>query len=1058
MALKGDLDSLDLGQVFQMLAINHKDGVLGVFGEGRPKALRFSSEGVTLQFDPAYYETRILERLRRQGRLSAEQMRLVEANRRSSGRSTLDVLIEMDFIDQGEVDNEYRAFMEEDIYELFFQKGARFEFFEGRLLLEEAGGFVDDRYSFNPGSVVMEAARRMDEWEMIRQRIPDRGEVYVKTSREGDPSLLDLASSRTALALADGWRSIDQILGASGRSEFDMTKSIMTLVDSGMLAPLDPRQYAATGVSALAEGRCAEAANLFERAGQRGFGLPEVLGAAGRAREENADFAVAAARYREYAVALSQESRMAEAARALLDAAELIPTDLAARKELVRIGLQAPDVARAAGYDAQALGRALHKNFTDAGDFDGARELLGWMIEANPDDMELRRALITCVTASGDQKALIELYEQTADHLISRREPSKAIPYLQKILMIDRSRNDVKERIKDLYKADERRRHRRNGTVTLALCAGFLAVLGGLFAFYERSAAAVLETVDVDSMISRSEFDQAKEALDGFRERYPLSLSAFRSNELVAKVAAAKRGHEAKLELERQQLQRLRLEQAKRATEILDRARATASRGDLVGALSGLRETLAAAPEDWKNSAEVQSEIAGVEDYLEKAGKTFAEARAHEAKGELEAARELYGTILMRYAEAPLAKDVRIPVRLETTPPGAEIEADGRMLEERTPTVLHLLPRSRAEVSISRRGYEPVRIMLETGDELEDQAIVLKRRPSMSAALPARALAAPAFDGELTFVALAGGRLQTIRTKDGESIASYEVPDLGELFATPAVDRGTLYFGDSNGRCVALHTNGRTERWVTRVDGAVRTTPLVLEDVVLFGTANGSLQALDRKSGQTVRKLALGGRIVTAAQRVGGFYVIGVEQQQQGELVLLDEGASQVVRRIALGAAPIEVLALGESRVLVATDRGGLAAHDVAAEESMLWSLAGTGPSEARPIVDRGNVLFAPDRELLELDGISGVVVRSKSIAEPMGGAPACIAGEWLYYASAGRLVAARRGDFSEIWRFGDELRFAFVLGSGDALLTAEWSSSSEAQMRRFDCADEWRP
>ncbi|MBL8897859.1 MAG: PQQ-binding-like beta-propeller repeat protein [Planctomycetes bacterium] len=1057
MALKGDLDSLDLGQVFQMLAINQKDGVLGVFCEGRPKALRFSSEGVTLQFDPAHYETRILERLRRQGRLSAEQMRLVEANRRSSGRSTLDVLIEMDFIDQGEVDQEYRGFMEEDIYEIFFQKGARFEFFEGRLLLEEAGGFVDDRYSFNPGSVVMEAARRMDEWEMIRQRIPDRGEVYIKTSRAGDPALLDLASSRTALALADGWRSIDQILGASGRSEFDMTKAIMSLVDTGMLAPLDPRQYAATGVSALAEGRCAEAANLFERAGQRGFGLPEVLGAAGRAREENADFAVAAARYREYAVALSQESRMAEAARALLDAAELIPTDLAARKELVRIGLQAPEVARAAGYDAQALGRALHKNFTDAADFDGARELLGWMIEANPDDMELRRALITCVTASGDQKALIELYEQSADHLISRREPSKAIPYLQKILMIDRSRNDVKERIKDLYKADERRRHRRNGTVTLALCGGFLAVLGGLFAFYERSAAAVLETVDVDSMIARADFEGAKEALEGFRERYPLSLSAFRSNELVAKVAAAKRGHEANLELERQQLQRLRLEQAKRASEVLDRARATASRGDLVGALSGLRETLAAAPEAWKHTAEVEAEIAGVESYLAQAAKTFAEARDHEAKGQLEAARELYASVLLRFAEAPVAKDVRLPVRIETTPPGAEIEADGRVLAERTPSVLHLLPRSRADLAISRPGYESVRIALETGEGLADQSIALKRRPAMSAPLPARALAAPAFDGELAFVALAGGRLQTIRVKDGERIASYEVPNLGELFATPAVDRGTLYFGDSNGRCVALHTNGRTERWVARVDGAVRTTPLVLDDIVLFGTANGVLHALDRKSGEPVRKLALGGRIATAALRVGGFFVLGVELQQKGELVLLDQGAAQVVRRIALGVAPIEVLPLGEARVLVATDRGGLAAHDVAVEESLLWSLAGNGPTEARPVVEGGSVFFAPDRELLELESDSGVVLRSKPLADPMSSAPACVAGQWLYYASAGRLVALRRSDLSEAWRFGDELRFAFVLAREDAVLTAEWSGSSEAQMRRFDSADEWR-
>jgi outer membrane protein assembly factor BamB len=103
-------------------------------------------------------------------------------------------------------------------------------------------------------------------------------------------------------------------------------------------------------------------------------------------------------------------------------------------------------------------------------------------------------------------------------------------------------------------------------------------------------------------------------------------------------------------------------------------------------------------------------------------------------------------------------------------------------------------------------------------------------------------------------------------------------------------------------------------------------------------------------------------------------------------------------------------------------------------------------------------VLFAPDRELLELDAASGVTLRTKPIGEPMVGAPAPVAGRWIYFASAGHLVALRREGLQEAWSYGDELRIAFVQARGESVLVADWSGAKDAQMRRFDAADEWRP
>ena len=76
--------------------------------------------------------------------------------------------------------------------------------------------------------------------------------------------------------------------------------------------------------------------------------------------------------------------------------------------------------------------------------------------------------------------------------------------------------------------------------------------------------------------------------------------------------------------------------------------------------------------------------------------------------------------------------------------------------------------------------------------------------------------------------------------------------------APPAVTSDGLYIGDSMGRLLARDpVNPSKEIWTFQTTSRITATPLVLGDVVYFGTTNGIVHALDRHSGNEIWSLDL---------------------------------------------------------------------------------------------------------------------------------------------------------------------------------------------------------
>src|SRR5438045_3237774 len=91
-------------------------------------------------------------------------------------------------------------------------------------------------------ALLMEGARRIDEWSRIENRIPHVGVVpSLAPPPEGGGGELDLLPPEwEVLALIDGDRSVRGLATELGRSDFEVAKTLFGLESAGVIVLVDP--------------------------------------------------------------------------------------------------------------------------------------------------------------------------------------------------------------------------------------------------------------------------------------------------------------------------------------------------------------------------------------------------------------------------------------------------------------------------------------------------------------------------------------------------------------------------------------------------------------------------------------------------------------------------------------------------------------------------------------------------------------------------------------------------------------------------------------------------
>ena len=189
----------------------------------------------------------------------------------------------------------------------------------------------------------------------------------------------------------------------------------------------------------------------------------------------------------------------------------------------------------------------------------------------------------------------------------------------------------------------------------------------------------------------------------------------------------------------------------------------------------------------------------------------------------------------------------------------------------------------------------------------------------------------------------------------------------GTIYGQPALDaqRGRLYFGASDGWLYALDSRGFF-LWSFRTDDNVAMCPLVTDDILVFGSEDRSIYALEAETGTVRWTAATGGAVVSSPALAGDLVLVGSDD---GSLHALDLAAGQQRWLCLREAAVVAPIVVEGDTASVASRDGSVSAVDPA-DGTARW-VADIGPAlrtapavgrDALSVVDSGGTLTALSR------------------------------------------------------------------------------------------------
>jgi tetratricopeptide (TPR) repeat protein len=256
MAIKGSLREASLPDVLQLLAMGKKTGCLSVTHRNNFGYTYFDKGKITYA-SIVNRRDRIGDMLVKAGSITMEQLQsAIDAQGKQRDKRVGDLLVDLGFITRERLHDHVRVQIEEAVYLLFTWNEGTFNF-EAEVKPERQDLLV----SINPESLLLEGARRVDEWSLIEKKIPSFDAVFDADWRKLASTDLPLTAEQQAvLQHMDGRRDITQIIEQSGLIEFDVGKALYGLLTAGLIHRMGRRSR--VDIRAIPEDKGDEHRNL----------------------------------------------------------------------------------------------------------------------------------------------------------------------------------------------------------------------------------------------------------------------------------------------------------------------------------------------------------------------------------------------------------------------------------------------------------------------------------------------------------------------------------------------------------------------------------------------------------------------------------------------------------------------------------------------------------------------------------------------------------------------------------------------------------------------------
>ena len=251
MPIEGPLRELSVHDVFQLLDLSRKTGMLRLSSElEEDEGVVYFEQGRVIYADIRSRTATLEEILLATGRVRPADIEQARTFQEQLGDDVTiaDILIQAGALGAKDLERTLRQRLEGVVFDLMAWREGHFSFEERPL--DEVPAV--QRLNIATESLLMESARRIDEWSRIAAKIPTVSVIPSLAPVTPDhESQLDLLPHEwEVLTMIDGERDLQTIAAALKREEFEIAKIAYGLVTTGVIEVRPPKQRLSESIAA----------------------------------------------------------------------------------------------------------------------------------------------------------------------------------------------------------------------------------------------------------------------------------------------------------------------------------------------------------------------------------------------------------------------------------------------------------------------------------------------------------------------------------------------------------------------------------------------------------------------------------------------------------------------------------------------------------------------------------------------------------------------------------------------------------------------------------------
>jgi tetratricopeptide (TPR) repeat protein len=230
MAIEGSLQDVALADICQLLAMGNKTGCLSLTDRSNFGYVYFQ-KGRVIHASVLNRPDRLGELLVRNSVITrADLSSAMEAQAHEKGVRLGELLVRNGALTEEKLQRYISLQIEEAVYHLFTWNQGSFHFDPEQR--PDDGVFL---VNISAESLLMEGARRVDEWSLLQKKIPSMDVVFaIEKQPEGDVELTK--EQKKLLPLIDAQRTVEELVHESGMVEFEVAKALYGLIQPGFVA------------------------------------------------------------------------------------------------------------------------------------------------------------------------------------------------------------------------------------------------------------------------------------------------------------------------------------------------------------------------------------------------------------------------------------------------------------------------------------------------------------------------------------------------------------------------------------------------------------------------------------------------------------------------------------------------------------------------------------------------------------------------------------------------------------------------------------------------------